>query len=179
VLASRYLLQQGYAEEGEITILTPYVGQLLKLRQAVEAVAGLRFVMSDKDLDDLEKITGGIDDAALPTATSEEQSEGALSGTSEQPGSAAAASRTSGVMGGPDASSTSTSNVLTNYATKVTTLKQSIRLATIDNFQVGAVCFACGARMCSCLYKWQCVAIAVCRLWDCTMHKTKHTKHLQ
>eukprot|EP00775_Hariotina_reticulata_P006332 gene6332-6566_t len=131
---ARYLLQQGFAEEGDITILTPYVGQLLKLRQAVESVAEMRVVMSDKDLDDLEKVTGAVDDAALPSSTGGAQPEGGLFGAPDLP-LGTAASCPGGAVGRSDVSTTPAANVLINTAIKVTTLKQSIRLATIDNFQ--------------------------------------------
>ncbi|CAI5506857.1 unnamed protein product [Closterium sp. Naga37s-1] len=47
-----YLLQQGYTG-GEITILTPYVGQLLKLRQALSQVVDVR--LGEGDAEEVEK----------------------------------------------------------------------------------------------------------------------------
>ena len=38
----RYLLKQGYTETGDIAILTPYVGQLLVLREVVGRSSVLR-----------------------------------------------------------------------------------------------------------------------------------------
>jgi len=54
----RYLLQQGYAggEQPDICILTPYVGQLMKLRTAIAEVSDLRFVISDRDAADLADV---------------------------------------------------------------------------------------------------------------------------
>ena len=45
-----YLTQQGYTA-GDITILTPYVGQLLLLQAEVRKY--MRFVVSDKDAEQL------------------------------------------------------------------------------------------------------------------------------
>ena len=45
-----YLTQQGY-KAGDITILTPYVGQLLLLRAEVRKY--MRFVVSDRDAEEL------------------------------------------------------------------------------------------------------------------------------
>ena len=45
-----YLVQQGY-DGGDITILTPYVGQLLLLRTEIRKY--MRFVVSDKDAEQL------------------------------------------------------------------------------------------------------------------------------
>ena len=45
-----YLTQQGY-KAGDVTILTPYVGQLLLLRAEVRKY--MRFVVSDKDAEQL------------------------------------------------------------------------------------------------------------------------------
>ena len=45
-----YLMQQGY-DGGDITILTPYVGQLLLLRTEIRKY--MRFVVSDKDAEQL------------------------------------------------------------------------------------------------------------------------------
>ncbi|CAI6009223.1 unnamed protein product [Closterium sp. NIES-65] len=47
-----YLLQQGYTG-GDITILTPYVGQLLKLRQALSQVVDVR--LGEGDAEEVEK----------------------------------------------------------------------------------------------------------------------------
>ena len=48
-----YLTQQGYAS-GDITILTPYVGQLLLLRAEVRKY--MRFVVSEKDAEQLDAL---------------------------------------------------------------------------------------------------------------------------
>lgn len=45
-----YLVQQGY-DGGDITIITPYVGQLLLLRTEIKKY--MRFVVSDKDAEQL------------------------------------------------------------------------------------------------------------------------------
>lgn len=64
----RYLLQQGYggSEQPDICILTPYVGQLMRLRQAIAAVSDVKFVMSDRDATDLNNV---LTDAAIPDST--------------------------------------------------------------------------------------------------------------
>ena len=48
-----YLTQQGY-KAGGVTILTPYVGQLMLLRQ--EAKKYMSFVVSDKDEEELASL---------------------------------------------------------------------------------------------------------------------------
>ena len=48
-----YLTQQGYTS-GDITILTPYVGQLLLLRAEVRKY--MRFVVSEKDAEQLDAL---------------------------------------------------------------------------------------------------------------------------
>ena len=48
-----YLTQQGY-QAGDITILTPYVGQLMLLRAEVRKY--MRFVVSDKDAEQLDML---------------------------------------------------------------------------------------------------------------------------
>ncbi|CAI7840806.1 unnamed protein product, partial [Closterium sp. NIES-54] len=49
VALATYLLQQGYTG-GEVTILTPYVGQLLKLRQALSQVVNVRLGEGDAEV---------------------------------------------------------------------------------------------------------------------------------
>ena len=48
-----YLTQQGY-KAGDVTILTPYVGQLMLLRAEVRKY--MRFVVSDKDAEQLDML---------------------------------------------------------------------------------------------------------------------------
>jgi hypothetical protein len=137
----RYLLQQGYGgrEQPDICILTPYVGQLLKLRQAVASMSGLKFVMSERDRTDLAHVVTDTltADSAFDTGdgntadgSSSTVSHG-VSDTTEQGGSSSSSS--SGSSSGID--STSSAALLAGAGSKVVTMGRSIRLATIDNFQ--------------------------------------------
>lgn len=140
-MGCRYLLQQGYVGEGEVTILTPYVGQLMKLKQAFEAVAGLRFVMSDRDQLDLEN---ALADAAVES----ENIDGATSSIRWARADGAS-------ILGCGSGSTSSSG-----GSSVVTLGQAIRLATIDNFQV-----------CIFIYcKWLCRIFSLSVLILCHLH---------
>ncbi len=51
-----YLVQQGYSA-GDVTILTPYVGQLLLLRTEIRRY--MRFVVSEKDAEQLAALQVG------------------------------------------------------------------------------------------------------------------------
>lgn len=120
VLHDRYLLQQGYCGEGQpdICILTPYVGQLLKLRQAVAAVADLKFVMSDRDAADLADAMSNAQTTDIVMSDSDESD-------------ADNNSSSGGLAGAGDASNA----LLAGAGNRVVTFGQSLRLATIDNFQ--------------------------------------------
>jgi hypothetical protein len=120
-LPRRYLLQQGYggSEQPDICILTPYVGQLLRLRQAIAAVSDVKFVMSDRDATDLNHVVtdAAMADSPFDPANSSGSGPSAAGGSPLQPtGSDAAA-------------------LLEGAGSKVVTMGRSIRLATIDNFQ--------------------------------------------
>lgn len=120
----RYLLQQGYGgKDGQpaICILTPYVGQLLRLRQAVAEVADLKFVLSSRDETDLGHVI--TDSSAADSPLEFESSSTGVGGSSPR----AAAGAVGGGGGG--------SAVLSGAGSEVVTLGQSLRLATIDNFQ--------------------------------------------
>lgn len=43
----KYLLKQGYTEQGDITVLTPYLGQLLLLRDVMERTNVLHVQVSN------------------------------------------------------------------------------------------------------------------------------------
>jgi hypothetical protein len=127
-LSCRYLLQQGYGgrEQPDICILTPYVRQLLKLRQAVATVAGLKFVMSEKDETDLGHV---ITDS---TAAGAEAEADAL-----DPAAAASSTSTAGTSSslGAQGSASTSAGAVAGAGSKVVTLGSSIRIATVDNFQ--------------------------------------------
>jgi len=121
-------LQQGYGgkEQPDICILTPYVGQLMKLRQAVAAVSSFKIVMNDRDQQDLENV---MTDAAMtdspfsttPTTASSSSSSGSDPLQAPQDGFAAGSAANPVLLAGA--------------GSKVVTLGRSLRLATIDNFQ--------------------------------------------
>ncbi|KAL3153759.1 hypothetical protein ABBQ32_013348 [Trebouxia sp. C0010 RCD-2024] len=102
-----YLVQQGY-DGGDITILTPYVGQLLLLRTEIRKY--MRFVVSDKDAEQLAALQGDEDqdDAqSSSNASTVPPSSGQQAGAVPPP--------TSGIS--------------------QVSLKDSVRVATVDNFQ--------------------------------------------
>ncbi|GJP50063.1 hypothetical protein CLOM_g9207 [Closterium sp. NIES-68] len=107
-----YLLQQGYAG-GEITILTPYVGQLLKLRQALSQVVNVRLGEGDAEV---------VEEAEEKAATRGGGPGAEDSGSGEAAGSAAGQGKGLGL--GFTAPKATTAN-----------LRDAVRLATIDNFQ--------------------------------------------
>ncbi|CAI5506821.1 unnamed protein product, partial [Closterium sp. Naga37s-1] len=110
-----YLLQQGYTG-GEITILTPYVGQLLKLRQALSQVVDVR--LGERDAEQVEKVEekGGAGEGGA------EAGEGGRGGGAS--GGSWVAGKGLGVGLDPSAPKATTAN-----------LKDAVRLATVDNFQ--------------------------------------------
>lgn len=132
----RYLMQQGYAGEGEITILTPYVGQLLRLREAVKQQGGMRLLISERDEADLQHAldaadaeeaaeegaaaAGGGDGNTTAEGTSSLGRQGSGAGNTSGGGDGAAAAGAPGGGGG----------------TRVVEFQQALRLATVDNFQV-------------------------------------------
>lgn len=106
----RYLLQQSYGggEQPDICILTPYVGQLLRLRKAFAAVSDVKFVMSDKDATDLNHVVTDAAAADSPFDLPDPDEDSNSSGSSSLPAGA---------------------------GSKVVSFGRSVRLATIDNFQ--------------------------------------------
>ncbi|CAI5537654.1 unnamed protein product [Closterium sp. Naga37s-1] len=111
VALATYLLQQGYAG-GEITILTPYVGQLLKLRQALSQVVDVR--LGEGDAEEVEK----VEDKA--------GTGGGGAGGREADGEAAGAEVGKGKGLGLE---------LAAPKATMANLKDAVRLATVDNFQ--------------------------------------------
>ncbi|CAI5945837.1 unnamed protein product [Closterium sp. NIES-65] len=108
VALATYLLQQGYTG-GEVTILTPYVGQLLKLRQALSQVVNVRLGEGDAEV---------VEEAEEKAATREGGTEG------DEAGNGLVAGKGKGLG-------------LEFAAPKAVTanLKDAVRLATVDNFQ--------------------------------------------
>jgi hypothetical protein len=112
----RYLLQQGYSHEGDLAIITPYVGQLQRLKKAV-ASSSMRVVLNDRDSEQLAE----VEEAAAAAATE-----------------AAAAAEGAGAGGGGSSSSRveSASPVAAAGSSSVVEMGECVRMATIDNFQV-------------------------------------------
>ncbi|CAI5485130.1 unnamed protein product [Closterium sp. Yama58-4] len=113
VRLATYLLQQGYAG-GEITILTPYVGQLLKLRQALSRVVNVRLGESDAEV---------VEEAEEKAAARDGGSRG-RDGRSKGDSSHNSWSQSKGPGPGGNPLVASTAD-----------LKDEVRLATVDNFQ--------------------------------------------
>jgi hypothetical protein len=136
-------MQQGYAGEGEITILTPYVGQLLRLREAVRQQGGMGLLISERDQADLQQAL----DAAEEAEEAPEEAAAAAAG-----GDADGATPGEGGSGlgrqGSGAGSASGGGAAAGAAgggggTRVVEFQQALRLATVDNFQVSH-CFILG-----------------------------------
>ncbi|CAI5528300.1 unnamed protein product [Closterium sp. Naga37s-1] len=108
-----YLLQQGYAG-GEITILTLYVGQLLKLRQALSRVVNVKLGESDAEV-----VEEAEEKAAARGGGSRERD-----GRSNSDSSHGSWLQSKGPGPGESPLVPSTAD-----------LKDEVRLATVDNFQ--------------------------------------------
>ena len=63
---ARYMIQQAYTE-GQITILTSYLGQVVELQKALTEVVKIPVDIGEKDMRDLTSATSGID---LPVGNS-------------------------------------------------------------------------------------------------------------
>ncbi|KAF6248733.1 AAA domain-containing protein [Scenedesmus sp. NREL 46B-D3] len=111
-----YLIKQGYSSEGDLVILTPYVGQLRRLTKAV-AASNMRVVLSDKDSEELAKLE---DEAPAAEAAAGGNNAGGAAGAA---GAVAAAAAGAGAAGSSGASPV------------VADMQSCLRLATIDNFQ--------------------------------------------
>jgi hypothetical protein len=120
MLVCSYLVKQGYNKEGDLVILTPYVGQLRRLSKAV-AASNMRVVLSDRDSEELAK----LEDEALAA-------EAAAAGAGTSNAVAAAAAGQAEV--GTEVAATSSSS--SSLSPVVTDMQSCLRLATIDNFQV-------------------------------------------
>ncbi|KAJ3072937.1 hypothetical protein HDU98_002582 [Podochytrium sp. JEL0797] len=101
----RYLLRQGYAAS-DVVVLTPYVGQLMQLRDKLGSE--MMVLISEKDVEMLDSVGDDDDGSINPVDDSE-------------------AAPTSRVYG-------SNNGKLSVIAQRVS-LKQAIRVSTIDNFQ--------------------------------------------
>jgi hypothetical protein len=132
-------MQQGYAGEGEITILTPYVGQLLRLRQAVQERGHMKLIISDRDQEELKEALGGAEDimggatANLELEGEDEEGEGGGGGGEGM----ATGSSSGGIGSGGAGRGTSVATAAGGSGgTRIVEFKSSLRIATIDNFQV-------------------------------------------
>jgi len=134
--AHRYLLQQGYTGEGDLVIITPYVGQLQRLRKAV-ANSKMKVILIDRDSEQLAE----LDEAAAAAADGQPPSTDGM-GSRQAAGTASSSSSSSSRAHQSSASS----GVLSRAASgavgggsrqaSVVEMGQCLRLATIDNFQV-------------------------------------------
>ena len=118
---ARYLMQQGYTGERDIVILTPYVGQLLRLKKAV-AVSNMRVILSERDTDELAV----LEDSEEAAAAAAVPSGLALDPGSGLPGSSSSSS---------SASNSGATGSLGGGTVRVVAMESCLRLATIDNFQ--------------------------------------------
>lgn len=118
---------KGYSP-GDITILTPYVGQLSRLRVAVSK-SNIRIVLSEKDAQELEDFETRQETAGGEQATA--------ASTSTSSGSGASLGKTLASQSSNSKQQAPASSVMNPYERRtVSTLRESLRLATIDNFQV-------------------------------------------
>jgi hypothetical protein len=119
-----YLIKQGYTREGDLVILTPYVGQLRRLTKAV-AGSNMRVVLSDRDTEELAKLE---DDATA--AADGPAADGNAPAAAAVGGAGSSSARTSG-------NGVAASGAASGGSATVTDMQSCLRLATIDNFQVG------------------------------------------
>ncbi|EFJ49576.1 hypothetical protein VOLCADRAFT_89933 [Volvox carteri f. nagariensis] len=155
VALARHLLLQGY-KPGDLVILVPYVGQLFRVHRALDA-ANVRVVLSDRDLEQMDRVGLEVDGAEGAGA----DSEGATrTGPGPGPGSAATvavlpagAGTATGAAGGGGGRGRSGGSSLVDAGRhtgarsgsggggklpaepKVVTMREGIRVATVDNFQ--------------------------------------------
>lgn len=131
----RYLLKQGYNKEGDLVILTPYVGQLRLLKAAVSA-SNIRVVIDEKDIDQLAH----LEDKEVATAAV--LPKGAARGSAVHGGGAvslqrsASSSSSSGNSGPAGSAGSAAAAGAGTSDVKVVEMSSCLRLATIDNFQV-------------------------------------------
>ncbi|KAL3140347.1 hypothetical protein ABBQ38_004611 [Trebouxia sp. C0009 RCD-2024] len=130
-----YLVQQGY-DGGDITILTPYVGQLLLLRTEIRKY--MRFVVSDKDAEQLAALQGDEDQ---DDAQSSANASTVPPSTGQQAGVYGCGSSLLNLATPMLANGQSAPNRHRSAAPAPTSgisqvsLKDSVRVATVDNFQ--------------------------------------------
>ena len=91
-----HIVRQGEYGKEDIAVITPYLGQLQKLRRRMQSM--FEICLNDRDLDDVEKLDGGSDDG--------QKDNHATKGMGK-----------------------------TNRSVAKTTLLNSVRIATVDNFQ--------------------------------------------
>lgn len=122
-----YLIKQGYTKEGDLVILTPYVGQLRRLTKAV-AASNMRVLLSDRDTEELAKLVDEATAAAVAAVEAGDDDAAAASGGGDVAAAAGSTGDTGsgGAAGGGAAAG----------GTTVTDMQSCLRLATIDNFQV-------------------------------------------
>jgi hypothetical protein len=121
-------MQQGYTGERDIVVLTPYVGQLLRLKKAV-AASNMRVILDERDTAELAVLEDAEEAATAASADT----------TAGQQAGAAAEPLRSGQAAGVSAASSSSSSVvegLSGSSVRVVDMESCLRLATIDNFQV-------------------------------------------
>lgn len=128
-----HLIKNGYNREGELVILTPYVGQLRRLTKAV-AASNMHVI-----LDDSEQLAQ-LEEAELAAAAAAE--EAALAGAGAT-AAAAGLQRTSSIVRSSSSSShgaavSAVAAGASSGGVVVASMQSCLRLATIDNFQVGA-----------------------------------------
>ncbi|WIA41120.1 hypothetical protein OEZ86_004748 [Tetradesmus obliquus] len=124
-----YLIKQGYTKEGDLVILTPYVGQLRRLTKAV-AASNMRVLLSDRDTEELAKL---VDEATAAAVAAVEAGDAAAAAAAASGGGdvAAAAAGSTGDTGSGGAAGGGAAA----GGTTVTDMQSCLRLATIDNFQ--------------------------------------------
>ena len=128
-LQPRYLLLQGYTSEGDLAIITPYVGQLQRLKRAV-ASSNMRVILSDKDSEQLAEVEEAAAAAAAEATAEADPANGGASPGLTRKNSSSGASSSSGPGTGTAGAAGPAGEA------SVVEMGQCVRLATIDNFQV-------------------------------------------
>lgn len=137
---------QGCTAAGDIAVITPYVGQLLRLRRAM-AAQHMRVVISEQDQEAMTRVDDDTGDEsssnpaggqASPRANSSQASPRPMQVAGGGGLDSSSSSSRGGGSGGDGGGSGAAGGGGGVVETKG--IHECVRLATIDNFQVGACC---------------------------------------
>ena len=126
----RYLLQQGY-QQSEIVIMTPYLGQLMRIRQELLRAGTINVTISDQDRNDIKKLDPDADvsDDKDIKKKGDNKKDSKVESLAEK-GSNGPVAFDEDSSSGEEEEESSTATTTTAAA-----LVQTVRVTTIDNFQ--------------------------------------------